>query len=469
MLRFAVLLSCLAIMVHSFLQAGVAVGLPGYTGVPSVYKVPVHHHPAQSEYPPPLFYGDTFSPVLGYTNPQSYQRHPQHSEPILQAVQHPYGELGTGLADREEAVLPVPNSSLEPVALPVLHNSIQEKQTDQTDDPWEPEAEFHTTVDRDFQPSTNPLYHTPNVPFISADVQNLTSVPALTFRLEREADNRESGLSDYSSFSSNQDQKVGLEDNPALNKDKLLAYSLYRQQWTSSGQKKLVVDASKALKEHKRRHRPDRRVAASWPGPPALSPDPLYSLLTLGPNGPVMPFLGSFVSDMRSLLATPLLPRAGSNVMLSMREILHNMQHAQGDQRFDIYDWVPLFAVLFGSALLLNGLFPNSLQLGGGLSLGRSEGASQTGDMMDMAMAQLENGVLLLSSIRAGGACSARVACRLAHITSQTGAESRNIIMEAVTVLVPGKYSNFTEGFTSALLDGNQTGCAAQCDKCLVI
>ena len=88
---------------------------------------------------------------------------------------------------------------------------------------------------------------------------------------------------------------------------------------------------------------------------------------------------------------------------------------------------------------------------------------------MDMAMAQLANGVLLLSSIRAGGACSARVACRLAHITSQTGAESRNIIMEAVTALVPSKYSNFTEGFTSALLDGNQTGCAAQCDKCLVI
>ena len=42
-------------------------------------------------------------------------------------------------------------------------------------------------------------------------------------------------------------------------------------------------------------------------------------------------------------------------------------------------------------------------------------------------------------------------------------------IMEAVTALVPTKYSNFTEGFTSALLDGNQTGCAAQCDKCLII
>ena len=157
---------------------------------------------------------------------------------------------------------------------------------------------------------------------------------------------------------------------------------------------------------------------------------------------------------------------AGS--MLSMREILHNMQHAQGDQRFDIYDWVPLFAVLFGSALLLNGLFPNSLQLGGGLSLGRSEGASQTGDMMDMAMAQLENGVLLLSSIREGGACSARVACRLARITSQTGVESRQTIMDAVTALVPSKYSNFTEGFTSALLNGNEAGCATQCNKCLV-
>ena len=57
---------------------------------------------------------------------------------------------------------------------------------------------------------------------------------------------------------------------------------------------------------------------------------------------------------------------------------------------------------------------------------------------MGMAMAQLENGVLLLSSIRESGACSA-------HITRKTGAESRRAIMEAVTVLVPSKYSNFTE------------------------
>ena len=34
----------------------------------------------------------------------------------------------------------------------------------------------------------------------------------------------------------------------AMIRDKMLAYSTYRNQWTSSGEKKLVVDASKVAK-----------------------------------------------------------------------------------------------------------------------------------------------------------------------------------------------------------------------------
>ena len=35
------------------------------------------------------------------------------------------------------------------------------------------------------------------------------------------------------------------------------AYETYKQQWTSSGEKKLVKDASKALKEYQTRVNPD--------------------------------------------------------------------------------------------------------------------------------------------------------------------------------------------------------------------
>ena len=98
--------------------------------------------------------------------------------------------------------------------------------------------------------------------------------------------------------------------------------------------------------------------------------------------------------------------------------------------RFDIYDWLPLFGVLFVTAILLNTIFPNrshssallhpplptpcpcpsyvtthhlhlhSLFLAGQqLSLGRKEGRADT-DPLDMAINQLENGVLMLSAIR---------------------------------------------------------------------
>ena len=38
---------------------------------------------------------------------------------------------------------------------------------------------------------------------------------------------------------------------------------------------------------------------------------------------------------------------------------MHNMRNASGDSRFDLYDWVPLLAVLFATVLILSGLFPN--------------------------------------------------------------------------------------------------------------
>ena len=91
-----------------------------------------------------------------------------------------------------------------------------------------------------------------------------------------------------------------------------------------------------------------------------------------------MPFMSSIVQDMRQLFSSPIFPKSGSEMMFSLREIMHNMRNAHGDNRFDIYDWIPLFAVLFVTALILNGIFPNSLALSGQqLTFGRKDRAEE--------------------------------------------------------------------------------------------
>ena len=197
-----------------------------------------------------------------------------------------------------------------------------------------------------------------------------------------------------------------------------------------------------------------------------------------------MPFMSSIIQDMRTMTMrifnSPIFPKSGSDVMFSVREIMHNMRNAHGDNRFDIYDWIPLFAVLFATALILNGIFPNSLALSGqGLTFGRKNRAQDTEEggeeenVLDSAMAQLENGVLLMSAIRAGGDCSARLACRLGQMTRQNS-ESADMILDAVEFLAPSissssRYSNFTSSFSAAVRSEDLSACSAQCSRCLDI
>ena len=182
---------------------------------------------------------------------------------------------------------------------------------------------------------------------------------------------------------------------------------------------------------------------------------------------------------MRNLMSQPIFPKTGSDMMFSLREIMHNMRNAHGDNRFDIYDWIPLFTVLFATALILNGLFPNSIFLGGsGLTFGRSEGARRletTEDPLDVAINQLENGVLLMSAIRDGGQCSAKLACKLGEM-AKNSFENTNMIIDAVSFIAPSvssKYSNFTETFSSVARSRSRSehseSCSAECSKCLVI
>ena len=192
-----------------------------------------------------------------------------------------------------------------------------------------------------------------------------------------------------------------------------------------------------------------------------------------------MPFMSSIIQDMRTLFSSPIFPKSGSDMMFSVREMMHNMRNAHGDNRFDIYDWIPLFAVLFATALILNGIFPNSLALSSqGLSFGRKNRAQnmeeeEEENVLDSAMAQLENGVLLMSAIREGGECSARLACRLGQMTRQNS-DSADMILDAVEFLAPtisgsSRYSNFTSSFSAAVRSGDLSDCSAQCSRCLVI
>ena len=105
------------------------------------------------------------------------------------------------------------------------------------------------------------------------------------------------------------------------------------------------------------------------------------------------------------------------------------------------------------------------LQLSGGR---RSEE-----DPLDSAISHLENGVLLLSAIRDGGQCSAKVACKLGQVTRDSF-EDTNMIVDAVSFIMPAlstadKYSNFTESFSRVARQEDNSSCSAECSRCLLI
>ena len=46
-----------------------------------------------------------------------------------------------------------------------------------------------------------------------------------------------------------------------------------------------------------------------------------FSLLTISEGGPSVPLLATLISDMRTFMSEPVFPRAGSEMMLSLREV----------------------------------------------------------------------------------------------------------------------------------------------------
>ena len=143
------------------------------------------------------------------------------------------------------------------------------------DDPFEPEAEVDFGTD--FLPSTNPL--APQLPLsllsqlppthsISQSLELLPASFLAQVREQREfedsiADLREdSAAHDMEHAHTKQEEEEDTEEearellysDPSYNKDKIHAYNIYKNQWTTSGDKKLVVDASQELRRYRRRH-----------------------------------------------------------------------------------------------------------------------------------------------------------------------------------------------------------------------
>ena len=284
-------------------EDGNCAGQGGY--LPSVSKAPPYGYHLKSDSPRPvvqrpIYYGDT-GPVgvSVYRDPvSSYQIKTasspdsrfgsdfvkisaplvsQPGEPIIQAVQNPY-QLSAALTEEPEEPQPEPAPSDSSFSSEGSFISVGED----LDDPFEPEAEVDLEVD--FLPSVNPLspllssvpsHHLPHphplqTNFISQSLELLPQSFLEEVRLQRQfedqiADLREDSIQDPEFQQSNNHKRENIQEiypeskeailtDASLNREKILAYNVYKNQWTTSGHKKLVVDASKALQDYYRKY-----------------------------------------------------------------------------------------------------------------------------------------------------------------------------------------------------------------------
>ena len=183
---------------------------------------------------------------------------------MLQAVKNPFVE--------EVEIVLEESDDEEAVPEPEIINSIVQEETAaltlDDDDPFEPEAEVDIGEADDFLPSINPLSSFPSeTHFVHQSLELLPASYLETIRQQREfedsiADLREFDEEDLEDHRQRKREKViGPESrevflsDAAYNKDKIHAYNIYRSQWTSSGDKKLVVDASKELEKYYKEQR----------------------------------------------------------------------------------------------------------------------------------------------------------------------------------------------------------------------
>merc|ERR1740128_12372 len=131
-----------------------------------------------------------------------------------------------------------------------------------------------------------------------------------------------------------------------------------------------------------------------------------------------------------------------------------------GDGQLDIFDWLPLLVIVFGGVLLFSSLIPSTV-------LGRD--ARKDEDILDSTISQLENGILVLSAIKEGGSCSAKLACSLGAAT-RTSFKNKDGIISLVDAFLPHRYAGFTSAFNRAARaeeGADHQACTGSCHRCI--
>ena len=86
--------------------------------------------------------------------------------------------------------------------------------------------------------------------------------------------------------------------------------------------------------------------------------------------------------------------------------------------------------------------------------------------VLDSTISQLENGILVLSAIKEGGSCSAKLACSLGAAT-RTSFKDKDTVLDLVDSFLPDKYAGFTSAFNKAVRSDKQETCSGMCERCI--
>ena len=197
---------------------------------------------------------------------------------MLQAVRNPFVE-DVIIVEKEEISEEDPEPDAEPVVSSFVEDDTKEELAALTldpDDPFEPEAEVDIEA-TDFLPSINPLaVSTLSFPTINnlpttlqshSISQTLELLPPSFLENVRRQQKFEDSIADLRedivdhkpikrehNVDESDAEPRELFSDPQYNKDKIHAYNIYKNQWTTSGNKKLVVDASRALQRYYRQN-----------------------------------------------------------------------------------------------------------------------------------------------------------------------------------------------------------------------
>ncbi|XP_071747774.1 uncharacterized protein [Lepeophtheirus salmonis] len=206
------------------------------------------------------------------------------------------------------------------------------------------------------------------------------------------------------------------------------------------------------------------------------SPIPNLSLMFLGKHGPSFPVFTSMMKDlhhaMERMVGNPLEIFNGqpSSILTTMRTFLNNFSvGSYGDNKLDIFDFIPLLAVLVASVLIFAGTFPNGVNILGlnqsTLPLGRRVDEET---MFETALNQLESGVMMISAIRHEDSCSAKLACKLGD-AAKDSFPNKDMLLGAVNLLLGERFVKFSESFEDVLEGRDRSSCEEKCTRCMAI